>query len=1078
MSGYPVIPFHRLSIATNLDSEEERQNDVFPHHSNFTSFALSSSFPDFVHAVDVISDAENIKKLLKMPFDDPSKSVSMVVHRIGKSILIDELDMKAVQGALLAQEKDSNWLQKVLLRTSHLESLPNHSSKDSKPSTPSAPEQSLLSKYLSQSLKATPSGLSRRETILTKGPTSPARALSRRSHTEKNPFARNIVWNFEDIRMLIGSDMPIFGDAEHPCVSLRLRNAKNPINILTGLDYWLDNLMCQVPEVLMCFHVDGIVQRYELYKTEDLPSLGGCKFSPSVVRDVARNILSFLRSNATQEGHTYWLFKAQNEDVVKLYDLTSLGEDFKSKMFAKQNKDKDQSKNAKRDKNEDHERGNNPFKTAVTMLLYKVARNLMESDERKCEMSTIRRLLKNCLALLDSTKYPQIATSTHYMLSDLLVPDEINPAYPDFSLFDTNEDASKEESGSVCNDIELQTLLESRSKASSTSQNTRGSNSRSTVKALPDASMKLDGPESVNRCRQSLIHVVEGFKHLDALIRRNASAELKPNEAIPMPYSGGPSERDEMKIQIYVENKKTPGWIEHFMSVLFKKAFLVYVTLAELYFTRGKYGQALRSVKRALELVKLLEEGGGREIEWIHHASFAWGVAGDSYMCMVKQWSHMSGYNEEYNTSDETDAFISERIESKHREWNIKLPIDLEEAMLLATQCFKKAEELFLRENHQSNDYLSVLKRLGNVENEIGVLYMHQAAVLCESSGEEEKKEHPGSHIKELFGKSLSYLEEGIGHFRAVKDPSNIALLNSNIGRLWRLQGFYSRCENIQLDFNESEFDNYSKAVEYYENALSALGNRKGNPLIWDSISWDLSSTLFSMGSFLQDFAPFSARPRNEVDKSITDCFNRALKYLDTENKGPKLLLHQLEAGRIHHHLASMYTQTYRRDQEPESRRHHLKQLAELHYSKAENFFLLLNNQREYLSVMLEKVRLIEFQIEASSSPALPKSRMMIKGILELYVRSSVIFQKPGDEEDATEERAEIIKALIQRLQKSLLSLNKLLLSSKKGSKARDNSWCKTLYSKSLKLNSTSKDFPSAYLAFLTELKAALADHS
>jgi hypothetical protein len=30
---------------------------------------------------------------------------------------------------------------------------------------------------------------------------------------------------------------------------------KQPINILTGLDYWLDNLMCQVPEVLMCYHL-------------------------------------------------------------------------------------------------------------------------------------------------------------------------------------------------------------------------------------------------------------------------------------------------------------------------------------------------------------------------------------------------------------------------------------------------------------------------------------------------------------------------------------------------------------------------------------------------------------------------------------------------------------------------------------------------------------------------------------------------------------------------------------------------------------------------------------------------------
>ena len=33
------------------------------------------------------------------------------------------------------------------------------------------------------------------------------------------------------------------------------------------------------------------------------------RFSPKVVKDVAQNILSFLKSNATKEGHTYWLFK-------------------------------------------------------------------------------------------------------------------------------------------------------------------------------------------------------------------------------------------------------------------------------------------------------------------------------------------------------------------------------------------------------------------------------------------------------------------------------------------------------------------------------------------------------------------------------------------------------------------------------------------------------------------------------------------------------------------------------------------------------------------------------------------------
>ena len=42
------------------------------------------------------------------------------------------------------------------------------------------------------------------------------------------------------------------------------------------------------------------------------------------VLEVAQNILAFLKANCTMEGHTYWLFRRRGEDIVKLYDLTSL----------------------------------------------------------------------------------------------------------------------------------------------------------------------------------------------------------------------------------------------------------------------------------------------------------------------------------------------------------------------------------------------------------------------------------------------------------------------------------------------------------------------------------------------------------------------------------------------------------------------------------------------------------------------------------------------------------------------------------------------------------------------------------
>jgi hypothetical protein len=42
-----------------------------------------------------------------------------------------------------------------------------------------------------------------------------------------------------------------------------------------------------------------------------LPRLPGSQFKPGIIKDVAQNILSFLKSKATKAGHTYWLFKGK-----------------------------------------------------------------------------------------------------------------------------------------------------------------------------------------------------------------------------------------------------------------------------------------------------------------------------------------------------------------------------------------------------------------------------------------------------------------------------------------------------------------------------------------------------------------------------------------------------------------------------------------------------------------------------------------------------------------------------------------------------------------------------------------------
>lgn len=105
---------------------------------------------------------------------------------------------------------------------------------------------------------------------------------------------------------------------------------------------------------------------------------------------------------------------------MKLYDLTSLCSDVSE------------------------EKGQNPFTVPVAILLYRVARNMKYSPDHHRYQGTIRMLLKNCIQLLAKEKYPQIVTSAHFMLSDLYIPSDADPANPGLSDQSDEEDVHSE----------------------------------------------------------------------------------------------------------------------------------------------------------------------------------------------------------------------------------------------------------------------------------------------------------------------------------------------------------------------------------------------------------------------------------------------------------------------------------------------------------------------------------------------------------------------------------------------------------------------------------------------------------
>ena len=68
------------------------------------------------------------------------------------------------------------------------------------------------------------------------------------------------------------------------------------------------------------------------------------------------------------------------------------------------------------------------------------------------------------------------------------------------------------------------------------------------------------------------------------------------------------------------------------------------------------------------------------------------------------------------------------------------------------------------------------------------------------------------------------------------------------------MNGSKYETKNLQLQASES-----------YQGALRLLAKRAKCAEIWDSISWELSSTYFNMATLMQDYAPLAVLAQEQV---------------------------------------------------------------------------------------------------------------------------------------------------------------------------------------------------------------------
>lgn len=123
--------------------------------------------------------------------------------------------------------------------------------------------------------------------------------------------------------------MLLFSNKEHPAVSLKLHDMDKELSLCTVLDYYLDNVIANIPELAICMHSKGLVRGYKLVETQQIPHISGTGRPLFDVQDVSMNasmLLKFLMENCSRPNGTYWLYRKEGENSLRLYDVNVLSQ--------------------------------------------------------------------------------------------------------------------------------------------------------------------------------------------------------------------------------------------------------------------------------------------------------------------------------------------------------------------------------------------------------------------------------------------------------------------------------------------------------------------------------------------------------------------------------------------------------------------------------------------------------------------------------------------------------------------------------------------------------------------------------
>ncbi|DAZ96445.1 TPA: hypothetical protein N0F65_006491 [Lagenidium giganteum] len=719
-------------------------------------------------------------------------------------------------------------------------------------------------------------------------------------------FQRILKWKFHDLKMILGSEMLLFSNKEHPAVSLRLHDMDKELSLCTVLDYYLDNVIANIPELAICMHSKGFVRGYKLVETSQIPHISENGRPLFDVHEVSMNagmLLKFLQENCSRPNGTYWLYRKEGENSLRLYDVNVLS----------------QGKQLK-------------WKYMMAMLCYRFASRasrLIHSVERNAPrlqnqlQQRQRDLLRTCMSLLE--EITQAGGAAHSSICSSVTEQLADTYLQEYGRLQMSENRGNEAES----DDHAATIVESLMEAKKYL--------RDSIRAFEQCVQRDEDEENsfddVNDEEVDGDDEGEMASFMDEELRR-----------LQMKYCSA-------CVQLAHAFLHQKGHLHDAMSTIVEAC------------------QFLRHSDMPVNIVPLSDpHNGSQQIDQLlgkidfdgirqssHRSERSCSTATELCGCLLELVGDMASscpkaqyqqLNALYSVVSGEDSHELARLLEKQLKWlDAQEPtlsstdVDPVEALLLLSfRSYIRSLSLRL----DSELYFAIMKKLGNASNELGKYYLSQ---------------------KQCYQEAFVWFQRGCRVFAEIEDAINVALLNANMAHLHKLLA-----QNVDGEAKESHYRSAVElcvsAVHQLKTnkAETELHQKVKGELALTYLVW----AVYKTNVVFRSDAKTSDDDKKKTENDSLKLFNKALAlYSELGDDKQVASTHYQMASFYTKTIASVLkAEGSKRDDVDAARASHLRgrmEIARRHYDKALDYFGKMEVGKIFILIHQELADLYSF---------------------------------------------------------------------------------------------------------------------